>query len=103
MMNYLMPHKKSNNMAMAAGIAVVAGVALVAAIPQTRKICSKWIGNAFDGLKNRMANAKGSGSWEQDLARAEKLKGPVDKRRNTAKIDVPSAGTNAWKEDWSSE
>ncbi len=103
MMNYLMPQKKSNNMAMAAGIAVIAGVALVTAIPHTRKICSKWIINTLDGLRDRMAKNRNGGSWEHDLASAEKLKGPVNKRRNTSKIDVPSAGTNAWKEDWSSE
>lgn len=103
MMNYLMPQKTSNKVAAVAGIAALAGVALICAIPQTRKACGKWIGNAVDGLKDRMAGNKNGGNWEQDLANAEKLKGPIDKRKNTSKINVPSIGTTAWKDEWSSE
>ncbi|MNK00657.1 hypothetical protein D3C87_184460 [compost metagenome] len=104
MTNFLMPQRTSNNkVAIVAGVAALAGVALICAIPRTRKACGKWIGSAVDGLKNRFAERKNEGNWERDLASAEKLKGPVEKRRNTSKINVPSAGTTNWKDEWSSE
>lgn len=103
MTNFLMPQRNSNKVAIVAGVAALAGVALICAIPKTRKACSKWIGDAVDGLKNRVAERENAGSWEQDLDRAEKLKGPVEKRKNASKISVASAGTTNWKDEWSSE
>jgi hypothetical protein len=102
MTNFLMPNRNTNKVAVATGIAALAGVAIICAIPKTRKACGEWISNTFDNLKNMTAKKNG-GSWQEDLEKSEKLKGPVGRRKNTAKIQVPSAGTNAWKDEWSSE
>ena len=101
--NFLTPQRNTNKVAIVASIAALAGVALICAIPKTRKACGKWIGNAVDDFKNRIAERKNGGNWEQDLANAEKLKGPVEKRRDASKISVASAGTSSWKDEWSSE
>jgi len=103
--DYLLKNRTSGTkMATVAGLSVLAGAALLCAIPQTRRACGRWINNAVDGLKGRMGNnGNESGNWKQDLANAEKLKGPVGKRRNASQINVPSAGTSAWKDEWSSE
>lgn len=101
--NFLTPQRTSNKVAIVAGVAALAGVALICAIPRTRKACGKWIGDAVDGLRNRVGERKSGGNWEQDLAKAEKLKGPVEKRRDASKINVASAGTTNWKDEWSSE
>ena len=95
--------KTSSNTALLATGAVLAGVALICAIPQTRKACGRWINNLMAGAKERMGKQNGGGSWERDLARAEKLKGPASKRRNTAEIHAPGEVSTAWKDDWSSE
>lgn len=102
MTNYLMTQKSGGKLAAVAGLTALAGIALICAIPKTRKACSKWLGDTFDQLKDQMASRKHA-DWQHDLANAEKLKGPLKKRKDAAKINVPSAGTTAWKDDWSSE
>lgn len=103
--DYLLKNRTSGTkIATVAGLSVLAGAALLCAIPQTRRACGRWINNAVDGLKERMGNnGNGERSWRKELANAEKLKGPVDKRKNASQINVPAAGTSAWKDEWSSE
>ncbi|WP_461789733.1 hypothetical protein [Pedobacter sp.] len=102
MTNYLMPNKSGGKVAAIAGLAALAGVALIFAMPKTRKACGQWLGDTIDQLKDKLAQRKNA-DWEQDLQKAEALKGPVKRRKDTAKINVPSAGTTAWKDEWSSE
>lgn len=102
--NYLLRSKSSGaKMATVVGLSALAGVALLYAIPQTRKTCSRWISDTFNSLKERMGASNNNGSWRKDLAHAERLKGPIEKRKNASQINVSSAGTTAWKDDWSSE
>jgi hypothetical protein len=102
MTNYLMPNKSGGKVAAIAGLTALAGIALICAIPKTRKACSQWLGDTFDQLKEKLGQRKHS-DWEQDMQKAESLKGPIKRRKDTAKINVPSAGTTAWKDEWSSE
>lgn len=102
MTNYLMPNKSGNKVAAIAGLTALAGIALICAIPRTRKACGKWLGDTFDQLKDKLSQHQHS-DWERDMQRAEELKGPVKRRKDTAKIKVPSAPTTAWKDEWSSE
>ena len=105
---HILKGKTTNNTsAIIAGTAVLAGLALVYAIPKTRNACQKLFKKALDFAKDKVSDAGWSTNnqakdWEADLANAEKLKGPMDKRKTPA-IKVSSAGTSAWKEDWSSE
>lgn len=93
-----------NTLALAAGLTAVAGIAVICAIPRTRKACGRWISNAVDGLKERISgNSNGGPDWKQDMMQAEALKGPLKKRKDPAKVEVPSAGTSAWKDEWHSE
>lgn len=101
---YILKGKTTHNTAMiVAGAAALAGLALVCAIPKTRNACrnafKKVLGFAKDKVSSVNDDVK---DWEADLVNAEKLKGPLDKRK-TPSIKIPSAGTSAWKEDWSSE
>ena len=100
---YILKGKTTHNTAMiVAGAAALAGLALVCAIPKTRNACGKALKKALDFAKDKVSSTSYAKDWEADLANAEKLKGPVEKRK-TPSIKVSSAGTNAWKEDWSSE
>lgn len=105
--SHLLGQRSSGNkIATVVGLTALAGVALVCAIPKTRRACNSWLGNVVDDVKERIADAKKSPdekSWEQDLANAEKLKGPMKNRKDATAIKVPSAGTTAWKDEWSSE
>jgi len=100
---FLRTKPSSNPMLLATGVAALAGVALICAIPQTRKACGRWINSMMASVKERMNNQNGSHSWKRDLANAEKLKGPMAKRRNASKITAPGAPSPAWKDEWSSE
>ena len=105
---HILGHKQSTGkIAAIAGLtAVAAGVALVYAIPKTRKACGRIIGDIVDRAKQKMGSLKNNakaGGWERDLTNAEKLKGPVKNRKDASAIKVASAGTTAWKDEWSSE
>lgn len=89
-----------NQLAVVTGLAAIAGVALVCAIPKTRNACLRWIDNMTHRMKVKSDN---SVSWQNDLTNAEKLKGTLKSRKNASAIKVPSAGTTAWKDEWSSE
>lgn len=99
---YILKGKTTNNTAMVVAGAALAGLALVCAIPKARNVCAKALKNALDFAKDKFSSTSGTKDWEADLANAEKLKGPVEKRK-TPSIKVSSAGSSAWKEDWSSE
>lgn len=88
-----------------AGLTALAGIALVCAIPKARRACGSLLNDVVDFAKEKMGASNGSSArdWERDLAHAEKLKGPVSKRKNTSAIKAPNAGTTAWKDEWSSE
>lgn len=103
----------TNNYAAYAGIAVLAGVALVCAIPKTRKACSNWLSERVDDIKHSFSSMSRpqttepvmgyNTKWMSDMDRSEHLKGPLKKRKNPSAINVPSAGTSAWRDEWSSE
>lgn len=103
---YLFGRQKSSagTFAAVAGLTVIAGAALLYAMPKARKACRHWLGEVVDGVKNRMdTNRNEERNWEDDLASAEKLKGPVKKRKDVSAIKVPGVGTAAWKDDWSND
>lgn len=106
--DYLLNTAPKGKLMAAAGLTAIAGAALLYAIPQTRKVCGRWIRSAVDGVKDKFVGEtkprrSEAGNWQQSLAKAEHLKGPLGKRRDTARINVPSAGTSAWRDEWSSE
>ncbi len=100
---FLRTRSSSNQVLLATGVVALAGVALVCAIPQTRKACGRWINNMVARAKDRVNNQNGNGNWKRDLDNAERLKGPMAKRRNATKINAPNAASPAWKDEWSSE
>lgn len=100
---FLRTRTSNNQVLLATGVVALAGVALVCAIPQTRKACGRWINNMLARAKDRMNNQHTKGNWKNDLNHAERLKGPMAKRRNATKINAPNVASPAWKDDWSSE
>ena len=96
MTNYLMQQNSPNKLGIATGVAL-AGIAVICAIPKTRKFCLNWINKTMQKVKQRK-ELNGSNTWRDHLNKAEDLKGPVTKRKDTSKIKVASAGTNAWKQ-----
>jgi hypothetical protein len=100
---FLRTKSSSSQVWLATGAVALAGIALVCAIPQTRKACGRWINNMVARAKERMNGQNGGGNWESDLENAERLKGPMAKRKNTAKISPPNVASPAWKDEWSSE
>ncbi|RZL44547.1 MAG: hypothetical protein EOP00_19675 [Pedobacter sp.] len=94
----------SNKVAAVVGLTAIAGIALVCAIPKARRACSSLLDDVVDFAKARIGKNNGNArDWERDLASAEKLKGPVSKRKDTSAIKAPNASTTAWKDEWSSE
>ncbi len=100
---FLRTKPSSHTVLLATGVAALAGVALVCAIPQTRKACGRWINNMMARAKERMHNQNDNGNWKRDLENAERLKGPMAKRKNATIINAPNVATSAWKDEWSSE
>lgn len=111
---------KTNNTLNAVGL--LAGIAIGAALgvlfsPKKGKYIRNQISDATDdlisGIKSKFANAeeeiRQSGNQAiQDLRErvrtvAEDLQGPEAKRKDTATIKVPSAGTTAWKQQTAEE
>lgn len=99
---FLRTKSNSHQMVLAVGVAALAGIALIYAIPQTRKACGRWVNGIMARAKGRIKQANGN-NWKRDLANAEKLKGPVDKRKKTIQINGPAVASSAWKDEWSSE
>lgn len=98
---FLRTKSHSNIALMATGAVALAGVAIICAMPKTRKAFGRWINHVLANTKQHIN--KRSGNWERDLANAQKLKGPMAKRRNATKIDVQGVASPAWKDEWSSE
>lgn len=104
--NLLQRKQPNGKIATILGLTALAGVALVYAIPKSRRACGKIIDDILDSAKRKMENSKHTDQadgWQKDLESAEKLKGPIKNRKDASAIKVDSAGTTAWKEDWSSE
>lgn len=100
--NYFSKPKSSNSkIAIIAGVAVLTGLAVGFAFPQTRRALARLVSKST-GSKLQNGNNHEL-AWERDLTHAERLKGPLSKRKDVSKIYVPSAGSSAWKDDYYSE
>jgi hypothetical protein len=101
----------ANIAAVAIGATAIAGLTVMFAMPKVRKTCARWLDDMVGGLKKKTSgrtdqfSGKNGGTlnWEMDRDRAEELKGPLETRKDPAVIKVASAGTTAWRDDWSSE
>ncbi len=85
------------------GAAALAGLAVLYALPKTRKMAVSWVTKGMDFLKSETPPTKSASNWQQQLATAENLKGPVEKRKDASRISADTEATSHWKDDWSSE